>query len=1526
MKNKFNTATFLRQLALTLLVAMLAAAFQTARAQDSYPEYITEVIVVGGSKDETNTAKKTYEEKGYTFCEKDLNAGCGSSSDYIYLGYKTESRANTNGGYITDFVVIKGSNPPATISYNGRTYSLCPYDGGDHFKEIKGNLNSNVSSGWDFYLYYTKDNYDKRAVNSITFNNIKSGAVDLTENGSGGIDLNAGCGEDTDYIYMHITTTPKSNRPSNDPVMASGLTYNGDPQALLTIDNTNTGTMMYSVNDGGFSSTIPTATDAGNYTVKYYAASNNYGDQSETKSQTVSIAKANNNKVTTTAALNLTYNGSAQNLINAYSATFGTIQYSLDGTNYSATVLQGKDAKTYTIYYKVAETSNYNGVSGTATATIKKAANNNATVSIANSIDGRANVNPTVNNNLSTGTITYQYSKSSNSGFSTAKPNAPGTWYVKATIAADGNCDAYTTATQNFTLIDWEGDGTSSSPYLIKTTTDLDRLAQRVNAGNQYTNYHFRVENNITYGNTKANNFTAIGTDEHPFNGTFDGGNNNGYTISGIRINASSNYQGLFGYVESGAKIQNVTLEDAEITCSGDAVGGIAGRNHGSISNCTSSATVSSSGNEWWYYGGIVGKNYGSISNCTSSATVSASGKECFGYGGIVGYNYGTLTNNLAIDAVISTSSDTYGAIAGHNTQTLQNNFYYNTTVNGVTTNVGCDGADIEDNKGAVSLHTITLGEDISITSPASPTKTYDGIDYYAQGTGITLAYSSTVPEGALLYYTINDGEPTTSNKFTMPAQNTTVAAAVEQYYTITLGEGISITSPASPALTSNGIDYYAQGTVLTLSYASGKHFLANGNLISGTSYTMPKEDVTFTPCYFVNYTLDGGTLPSGIDNPTIYTSGTLTLPTPTRDYYTFDGWYQGNTKITSISGITADITLTAKWTLTEYKITYNLNDGTLPDGTANPTTYTVESSTITLPTPTRNYYDFDGWYDSDNFEEGNVITTIDPADTHADVELYAKWTPMTITEIHTTDDLIAFSNTVNAGNNYSGIIVTLNDHIDFNPTDETTNNFTAIGTEDHPFYGTFDGQGHTISGIRINTESTRQGLFGMNEGVIKNLTIDNAVIVSKWERVGSIAGVNEGTISNCVVTNNVKLTSDQLCGGVVGENTYYGTISNCVVTNNVELTAKSAYSYCGGVVGFNNTRASLSNNLVIGATIIANDSYQYYGAIAGNNRGTLQNNFYYNTTVNDVTTKVGCKGADIEDQNGAVPPDFIIDGDSETPVAITESNAGANVLYLRKLKKGVTSTITLPFDFNASSMDGIFYQLTSVNTDDWTAGANIVTGTLSANTPYLFLPNADIEQVMFPEVTLTPTTGSNSVKIDDHWTFHGVYEKILWETAPDNHYGFSAINKGDNIAAGDFVKIGQYVRIKPTRAYLTYNDGISKSAIVLPDRIQVVFSDEEIASVIDPIDTPTDDTQTDDDITTPVSEQPAQASNVKVWSYEKTIYIQAAPMTDYCIIDATGRVLRSATTQTDRDEIRLGHHDGIVIVIINHKTYKINY
>ena len=1001
----------------------------------------------------------------------------------------------------------------------------------------------------------------------------------------------------------------------------------------------------------------------------------------------------------------------------------------------------------------------------------------------------------------------------------------------------------------------------------IYSTDDLIKFSASVNAGNTYKDKTVKLMNSINF-NPQAgedNNFTAIGTKDHPFNGTFEGGNNNGYTISGIRINASTDYQGLFGYVGRNATIQNVTLEDAEITCSVDYVGGIAGENDGKISNCTSSAKVSSSGDDCSYYGGIAGENdgtilyctssatvsssensciryggivgcnYGTISNCTSRAKVSSSGTPCFLYGGIAGDNSGTITNNLAIDAVIS-NEYLYGAIAGSNYYTLTNNYYYNCTVNGVNnaTNVGHYYGDIPDNNGAVSVHTITLCDGLSIT--------------------------------------------------------------------------------ADPSITYDQTDYYAQGTVLALSYDDGKHFLANNVKIEGTTYTMPAEDVIFSPCYLITYNLNGGTLPEGTDNPTSYTSGTLTLPTPKRDYYTFDGWYQGTTKMTSISGITADVTLTAKWTPVEYSIFYNLNGGALPEGTDNPTTFTVESGEITLPNPTRDGCVFGGWYGNEDFE-GDAITTINSADA-TDFYLYAKWNIQEITEIRTTDDLKKFSASVNAGNDYEGKTVKLMNDIDFNPQTGEDNNFTAIGYDAHPFNGTFDGGNHSISGIRIYDNDG--GLFGYLDGTVQDVKLANTKIIA--QSVGGIAVFNNGTIKNCSVAKDVIETpysDNSIVGGIACYNR--GTVSNCISSASIT----DGYMV-GGIVAVN--FGTIKNNLVIGAAI---SGKELNGAIIGaieSNDVTIQNNFYYNCTVNGVNnaTNVGYYNGDITKNNGAVHLDLIIDGDSESPVAITEAQTGANVLYLRKLKAGVTSTIILPFDFDASSMPGIFYQLTSVNSDDWTAGANKVTGTLSANTPYLFLPNSDIDKTVFTTVTLKPTTNDNSVKIDDHWTFHGVYEKILWEAAPKNHYGFSAVANGDNIAAGDFVRIGKFVRIKPTRAYLTYNGGISKSAIVLPDRIQVIFIDKETASVIDPIDTPTDDPT--EDITTPVSELPAQASNVKVWSYEKTIYIQSAPDIDYRIIDATGRVLRSATTQTDRDEIRLGHHSGIVIVIINNKTYKINY
>ncbi len=187
--------------AMTLLLALLA--FTGAQATD----FIKEVMVIGGNSDEVDPLKTSLTAEGWTLINRDLNAGCGSSSDYIYLLYKSESNPeDTNLGYITDFYISNSTGTaPATLSHNGRTYYLVSFDGGDHFKQLKGDLNSNAG-GDDIHLYCTWDAFpDRRAVTGISFNDTQSGALGVNGTGSG-YDLNSGCGAGTDYIYMHVAT------------------------------------------------------------------------------------------------------------------------------------------------------------------------------------------------------------------------------------------------------------------------------------------------------------------------------------------------------------------------------------------------------------------------------------------------------------------------------------------------------------------------------------------------------------------------------------------------------------------------------------------------------------------------------------------------------------------------------------------------------------------------------------------------------------------------------------------------------------------------------------------------------------------------------------------------------------------------------------------------------------------------------------------------------------------------------------------------------------------------------------------------------------------------------------------------------------------------------------------------------------------------------------------------------------------------------------------------------------------------
>lgn len=143
------------------------------------------------------------------------------------------------------------------------------------------------------------------------------------------------------------------------------LTYTGSSQALLNAGSTSNGTIQYSENNSSWSTTIPSKTNAGTYTVYWrLVADANHKDVPST-AITVTLAKANPTYTAPTAR-SLTYNGSAQALLNAGSTSHGTISYSENASSWSSSIPQKTNAGSYTVYWRLVGDANHNSIGATA--------------------------------------------------------------------------------------------------------------------------------------------------------------------------------------------------------------------------------------------------------------------------------------------------------------------------------------------------------------------------------------------------------------------------------------------------------------------------------------------------------------------------------------------------------------------------------------------------------------------------------------------------------------------------------------------------------------------------------------------------------------------------------------------------------------------------------------------------------------------------------------------------------------------------------------------------------------------------------------------------------------------------------------------------------------------------------------------------------------------------------------------------------------------------------------------------------
>ena len=388
----------------------------------------------------------------------------------------------------------------------------------------------------------------------------------------------------------------------------------------------------------------------------------------------------------------------------------------------------------------------------------------------------------------------YTYAVSING--TRATDNGNGT-YTATMPAADATVTVSTVA-KDFTADGHSGDSEADA-YIIYNKDQLDLLAKMVNgtdgyAANTFSGKFIKLANDITYAHTSdwnnansyENNYTPIGTvinsAVNSFCGNFDGC---GHIISGIRIRLTNGNCGLFGQVNEGGTVKNLTLTDARITTTRSQVGGIVGESSGTVQNChvTSTVAIYSQDTNCRKFGGIVGINYSNesaIIDCTSAATINNNGySECNRYGGIVGENDGTVQNCLAVGASVSSVNSDYGAIIGRNLGTISANYYRACTVgdtaNAVNVGVGSSSGAPADQAGARSVHALTL---LAGATASGESVDIDATTYYAAGTTVTLSHGS-APAGyqePFLGYSLN-GTPFNGDSFTMPAADATVTA-----------------------------------------------------------------------------------------------------------------------------------------------------------------------------------------------------------------------------------------------------------------------------------------------------------------------------------------------------------------------------------------------------------------------------------------------------------------------------------------------------------------------------------------------------------------------------------------------------------------------------------------------------------------------------------------------------------------------------------------------------------------------------
>lgn len=416
-------------------------------------------------------------------------------------------------------------------------------------------------------------------------------------------------------------------------------------------------------------------------------------------------------------------------------------------------------------------------------------------------------------------------------------------------------------------------------------------------------------------------------------------------------------------------------------------------------------------------------------------------------------------------------------------------------------------------------------------------------------------------------------------------------------------------------------------------------------------------------------------------------------------------------------------------------------------------------------------------------------------------------------------------------------------------------------GKSGHPFKGTFDGQNYTLTFNRTAAEDFCAPFHYINGATISNLHVEGTITGGTYENLGGLVGHSEGniTINDCHVSTEIStiVSGSALHGGVIAQ--WNGTNATCTVTGCVydgliyNPDAAGVTASCRGFIGWdygNNGTITFTDCLSAPAaygtgkyalggncftfvypnsepTLTYNMTNCYYTSTLGNRQGRpaatatvaptnlgnattdhglvdgYENGFLYNG--NYYTPKYGDAVVEYRFNDWNERADVTINGTGNNLVGVNITEEVGNiksVTYNRPFTAAQASTVILPFNYTCNGNEGgLFYSFAGINgTTPVMADGNHVTS-LTANTPYLFVPTAtamtfpNISNMTGGVVTLVSTAGEHKATSGD-WKLVGSYEPKTW-----------AANEIENIYRldGTLVHMESGALTKPTDAYFQW-------------------------------------------------------------------------------------------------------------------------